>query len=159
MTDAELAARFTELFSAVYLRFHRRTTRRAERVTAQQWGVLQHLSLTGPLTVGECARHLGRAQSVVSELIDGLEARGLLERLRDARDRRRVLVWLTDEAHAFVAREQQVLDHERLAAAAGQLSHEERRALLDGMRALVRAAEAAPGPAAARPRPRQERGR
>src|SRR5262245_15268546 len=90
--DADVAAEFAELFKAAYLRFHRRRLRRDVAFTSQQWAVLTHLALSGPLTVGECARHLERAQSVVSEIIDGMEAKGLLERMRDARDRRRVLV-------------------------------------------------------------------
>lgn len=40
-------------------------------------GVLRHLAMSGPLTVGEMARHFGRAQSVVSEIVDGLEDKGL----------------------------------------------------------------------------------
>jgi hypothetical protein len=34
--------------------------------------VLSHLAVAGPLTVGEAAVHLGRAQSVVSEIVDAL---------------------------------------------------------------------------------------
>lgn len=97
--------------------------------------------MSGPLTVGEAAQHLDRAQSVVSEIVDRLEAKGLLERLRDARDRRRVLVWLSEAGQAHLAREQQVLDVERLAAAAAALSPGERRGLVEGLRALVRAVD------------------
>jgi len=141
MEPAALAAQFTELFSAVYLRFHRRRGKAEPRMTSQQWAVLQHLALSGPLTVGECARHLERAQSVVSEIVDGLEAKGLLARMRDARDRRRVLVWLTDQAQETLARERQVLDLRRLAAVTARMSAAERDALMTGMSALVRAAD------------------
>jgi DNA-binding MarR family transcriptional regulator len=140
VNDGELAATFTELYSAIYLRFHRRQAR-TDRVTSQQWAVLTHLAMSGPLTIGECAQHLERAQSVVSEIVDGLEARGLLERMRDQRDKRRVLVWLSDEAHDLIARERQVLDHARLSRVAARLSPAEKKSLLDGMRALVRAAD------------------
>jgi len=64
--------------------------------------VLHHLSLTGPLTVTEAARHLGRAQSVMSEMIDHLEAKGFLARHRDTRDKRRTLVWLTAAGDQFL---------------------------------------------------------
>jgi DNA-binding MarR family transcriptional regulator len=141
VNEQRLASDFTDLFSQVYLRFHRRRGKRDVRMTAQQWSVLQHLAMAGPLTIGECTQHLGRAQSVVSEIVDGLESKGLLERMRDTRDKRRVLVWLTDEAHAVIARERQVLDLERLARVAAKLSPSEQKSLMDGMRALVRAAE------------------
>jgi DNA-binding MarR family transcriptional regulator len=141
MTDADLGATFTELYAAVYLRFHRRRGKGGPRLTARQWAILQHLALSGPLTVGECARHLDRAQSVVSEIVDGLEGHRLLERMRDARDRRRVLVWLSDAGQRYLARERQVLDVDRLAGVAARMSAADKRALLTGMRALVRAAD------------------
>src|SRR3954462_11465052 len=96
MRDASTAAdAFAELFPAAYLRFHRRDDKR-EPVGQAARAVLQHLSLTGPLTIGEAAKHLARAQSVVSEIVDALEGKQLLERVRDSRDRRRMLIWLTD---------------------------------------------------------------
>jgi DNA-binding MarR family transcriptional regulator len=106
------------------------------------WAMLQHLAMAGPLTVTEAAAHFGRAQSVVSETIDGLCAKHLLERMPDARDRRRTLVWLTDEGHAFLTSERRVLDDERLARAMARLSATERTALIEGMTALVRACDA-----------------
>ena len=113
MNDADAMREFAELFKATYLRFQRRRKKRDPGFTGQQWAVLQHLALTGPLTVGECARHLERAQSVVSEIIDGMEKRGLLERMRDARDRRRVLVWLSETGQATLQKEQRYKRYKR----------------------------------------------
>src|SRR5262252_2074739 len=90
------AAAYAELFPAVYLRFHRRDGKRRELSGASR-GVLLHLAGAGPLTVGECAKHLSRAQSVVSEIVDQLVGHGLLARLREKQDRRRVAVWLTEK--------------------------------------------------------------
>jgi len=141
MKDADLALEFAELFKATYLRFHRCRRQRDVAFTSQQWAVLTHLALSGPLTIGECSRHLERAQSVVSEIVDGMEAKGLLERMRDARDRRRVLVWLSEAGQIALQSEQQVLDRERLQSATSGLTPAEKRALLFGMRALVRAGD------------------
>ena len=134
--------RFAALFPEIYLRLHARKDRAALRVTPQMWAMLQHLAMAGPLTVTEAAEHFGRAQSVVSETVDTLCEKKLLERVRDARDRRRTLVWLTDEGHAFLANERRVLDDERLARAMARLSAEHRRGLLEGMAALVEACDA-----------------
>ena len=60
--------------------------------------MLEHLALAGPLTIGEAAAHLRRAQSVVSEVAH-LERQGLLEREADPADRRRTLIWLTAAGH------------------------------------------------------------
>lgn len=128
---------FAELFPDIYLRFHRRDAKQSE-LTAASRAVLTHLSMSGPITVGEAAKHLGRAQSVVSEIFDQLEAKGLIERMREARDRRRTLVWLTDAGIALLARDRDVLSRELLADAMRAMTAREREALLVGARALVR---------------------
>jgi DNA-binding MarR family transcriptional regulator len=138
------AAAFCELFPALYLRFCRRRDDGETRLTPQMDGVLHHLAMSGPLTVGEMARHFARAQSVVSEIVDGMEKKGLLERMRDARDRRRTLVWLTDEARAVLARRQQVLDPTRVAQAMRRMPTSKRTTLIDSLRALVHAADTRP---------------
>jgi DNA-binding MarR family transcriptional regulator len=134
------ARAFAQLFPAVYRDFHRRDGKR-RGLPAASMAVLGHLTLTGPLTVGEMAKHLDRAQSVVSEIVDHLEKDGLLERMRDARDRRRVLVWLSDDGFATVERARQVLSLETLERAMRAMSKEDRRALIGGMRALLAAAD------------------
>jgi DNA-binding MarR family transcriptional regulator len=131
------------LYPEIYLLLHRRTGAPVERLTPQSQALLQHLTFSGPLTVGELAQHLGRAQSVVSETVDALEQRDLVGRVRDERDRRRTLVWLTPEAQDLLARLREVLDRQRLATAVGEMTSGERRALVEGLTALVRAAERA----------------
>lgn len=53
---------------------------------------LSVLERLGPLSAGEIARHTGLAAASVTNLIDRLESRGFASRVRDSRDRRRVLV-------------------------------------------------------------------
>lgn len=132
----EAAVRFEELFHAVYLTFHRRDGKRSE-LTGASRAVLNHLARTGPLTVGEAAQHLDRAQSVVSEIVSQLERNGLLEREQDPTDRRRTLVWLTPQGRQRLALDRQVLDTTRLSAAMDALPATTRDALLAGMHALL----------------------
>ena len=134
------ARAFGELFQAVYLRFHRRDGKRSELPGASR-SVLQHLAGAGPLTIGELAAHLDRAQSVASEIVDHLERDGLLERIRDPRDRRRTLVWLTDAGNATLARDREVLSSELLAAALARLTKSERAGLIAGMTALIKGSQ------------------
>jgi DNA-binding MarR family transcriptional regulator len=142
MTDAERATdALQRLFPAIYLRLHTRRDKQGHRPPDQSLAVLQHLALSGPLTVGEAARHFGRAQSAVSELVDRLESDGLVARLRDTRDKRRVLVWLTDAGQALLAKERQVLSPELAGAAVARMKPAARRALVAGMEALVAAAD------------------
>jgi DNA-binding MarR family transcriptional regulator len=135
------AEQYAELFPAVYLRLHRRDGK-ARQLSSVSRAVLMHLGQAGPLTIGECAKHLGRAQSVVSEIVEQLEKNGLLARMRDADDRRRTLVWLTEAARERLVADQEVLSRAALLRALGNMKPEERAMLVLGTRALVRAAQA-----------------
>ena len=114
--DTEPAEEFEQLFRAVYLTFHRRDAPRSQLPNASL-AVLEHLALAGPLTIGEAAAHLRRAQSVVSEIVSHLERQGLLERESDPADRRRTLVWLTVAGQTTLRRQREVLSEELLAGA------------------------------------------
>jgi DNA-binding MarR family transcriptional regulator len=145
-SDARAAAsEFAESFPALYLRFHVRRAKRSE-LSAQSRGVLEHLALSGPLTVTEAARHMNRAQSVISEMLVSLERKHLVMRFPDARDRRRTLVWLTEAGQSRLAADRRVLDSERLELAFAGMTANERKQLISGVRALLRSAESL-GPA------------
>jgi DNA-binding MarR family transcriptional regulator len=151
------AAAFAELFPALYLRFHRRDAKRGG-LTGAARGVMLHLSQSGPLTIGEAARHLRRAQSVVSELVDRLVQKGLLERVPDARDRRRVLVWLTEEGVQHLETERDVLGRPLVERAMARMSADDRAALLRGVRALLVAdMQSPPGDVVTHPERRRTR--
>jgi len=138
--DAQASAEaYARLFPSVYLRFHRRDGKRRALTPASR-AVLMHLAGSGPLTIGDCAKHIDRAQSVVSEIVEQLERHGLLARLRDDADRRRMLVWLTDEGRARLVAEQEVLSTGALERAFALMTPDERSHLLEGTRALLRAA-------------------
>ncbi|HWM85514.1 MAG TPA: MarR family winged helix-turn-helix transcriptional regulator [Kofleriaceae bacterium] len=162
-TDPAAAARaYAALFPAVYMRFHRRDGVRRELSGASR-AVLLHLAQTGPLTVGECARHLGRAQSVVSEIVDQLEQNQLLARVRDDADRRRTLVWLTDQGRARLADEQEVLSLAALERAVADMAPRDRAMLVAGTSALIaagdRVASRSPSPVKKVRRKRDEPGK
>jgi len=68
--------------------------RMAERVGlgATEEKTLALLSQLGPLTAGEIASHTGLTTPSVTGLIDRLESKGMVQRVRDPHDRRRVIV-------------------------------------------------------------------
>ncbi len=105
---------FCEAFPATFLAFHRRDGRRTELTNASR-AVLQHLAQAGPVSIGEAARHLDRAQSVVSEIVAQLEGHGLLEREPDPDNRRRTLVWLTTAGLERLRADADVLDRRLVA--------------------------------------------
>jgi DNA-binding MarR family transcriptional regulator len=130
---------FCEAFPAAFLAFHRRDGRRSELTNASR-AVLQHLALTGPVSIGEAARHLQRAQSVVSDIVSQLEGHGFLEREPDPDNRRRTLVWLTETGFERLRADADVLDRRLVAEAMDQLDETTRRGLIEGLNALVAAA-------------------
>jgi DNA-binding MarR family transcriptional regulator len=133
------AERFAELFRALYLTFHRRDQPGSELHGASR-AVLEHLALAGPLTIGEAAAHLRRAQSVISEIVTHLERDSLLERESDPRDRRRTLIWLTPHGQEALRRDREVLGIDLLARAMTRLPPGQADALNAGMRALIESA-------------------
>jgi DNA-binding MarR family transcriptional regulator len=145
-SQAEVVAEvFAELFRAVYLTFHRRDGPRSQLAGASR-AVLEHLAMAGPLTVGEAAAHLSRAQSVVSEIVSHLERQGLLERESDPADRRRTLIWLTAAGHDALRRDREVLDLRLLTQALARMPPGHFDTLTAGLRTLVDLAPSAPAP-------------
>jgi DNA-binding MarR family transcriptional regulator len=130
---------FCAAYPQAYLAFHRRDGRRNELTNASR-AVLTHLAGSGPITIGEAARHLDRAQSVVSDIVTQLEGHGLLEREPDPGDRRRTLVWLTDAGRTRLRDDADVLDRQLVARAMSHLDDTTRRGLIDGLEALIAAA-------------------
>jgi DNA-binding MarR family transcriptional regulator len=137
--ERERAERFAAQFRAVYLTFHRRDAPRSQLAGASR-AVLEHLAMAGPLTIGEAAAHLNRAQSVVSEIVSHLQDQGLLEREQDPADRRRTLIWLTAAGHDALRRDREVLGLDLLAGAFARMPAGQADALIAGLRALTDAA-------------------
>ncbi len=144
--DADSATRAVmALYPEIYRLLARRLEPGARRQSPEALAVLGHLAQTGPATVTEAAAHFDRSQSATSELVDRLVARGLVERMRDERDRRRHLVWLTPEGLRALRVARQVLDPPRLAHALETLSPQARVGLVASLEALVEAARSRHG--------------
>ena len=73
------------------------------RLTVPQLVCLRQLAAGGPCTPGNLARLVFLSQATVTGILNRLETRGLLIREREAADRRRVMVSLTDEGRQVAA--------------------------------------------------------
>ncbi|MFI6395154.1 MarR family winged helix-turn-helix transcriptional regulator [Nonomuraea sp. NPDC050547] len=62
-----------------------------------EWKALDLLQRLGPLTAGELSQHTGLAPASVSGLVDRLEAKWMVRRIRDLKDRRRIIVEINPE--------------------------------------------------------------
>ena len=103
--------------------------------------LLQHLAASGPLTLGEQMEHLGLSKAATTEMVDRLERKGFVERVRDERDRRRVFVWLTDAGLERARAHPKVLADELLGHAVRRMRPIDRQHLIEGLRALLAASE------------------
>lgn len=93
----------------------------AEGLTHTQLGVLEALLHLGPLTQRDLTRKLLTSPGNLTDVIDKLARRGLVERRTCPEDRRSVRVVLTEAGHGFIARI--FPDHARdIAAAMGNLN-------------------------------------
>lgn len=73
-------------------------------LTAAQWVPLWHIGLHGPLGARELAQAIGIDAGAMTRLVDRLVAKGLVQRVRAADDRRSVRLTLTAAGEAVAAR-------------------------------------------------------
>jgi DNA-binding MarR family transcriptional regulator len=142
LSDAEAAAReISRLYGQMWHRFSSpKHSVDGSGLTARMLEVLRHLKGAGPLTVGEQAVHLGIGRATATELIDRLEAKGLVARMRDERDQRRVFVWLTEEGRRRLAGLPDRRDPDPFVTAVAALDLGTRRQIVNGLSKLLEAA-------------------
>jgi MarR family transcriptional regulator, 2-MHQ and catechol-resistance regulon repressor len=108
-----------------------------EGVSAPGFSVLVVLTTAGGvLELKTLRRRLGWSKANATEVTGTLAARGLLLRRRDERDRRAVVLELTEEGHALV--ERVFPEHtDRVRRAFSPLADDEKRVLADVCRKLA----------------------
>lgn len=74
----------------------------ASGLTLSQFGTLEALYHLGPLCQSDLGAKILKSSGTMTTVVDNLEQRRLVHRLRDDRDRRRVLVRLTDEGRQLI---------------------------------------------------------
>ncbi len=121
-------------------------------LTGPQLVCLRALDALGPLTPSQLARHVDLSQATVTGIIDRLEASGLVARARNADDRRRVTVRLTDPGNELVKKAPSPLQDRFLVQLAGLPEAEQEQLLAALTRVVgmmgVEALEAVPAEAA-----------
>ncbi|MDA8099578.1 MAG: MarR family transcriptional regulator [Nitrospiraceae bacterium] len=71
-------------------------------LTVSQFGVLEALFHLGPLYQKDLARKILKSTGNITMVVDNLEKRGLVERIRDTEDRRHLSVRLTDKGTRLI---------------------------------------------------------
>ena len=132
MIDKDTAAKMSfELHGAARL-LRRNFDRRARQhdLSRSRWQVLWHLAQAEGLKQAELAERLDVAPISLGRQLDNLEQEGLVERRRDARDRRCFRIYLTEAAQPALQTLKGLAEETRSEALAG-FSHREIEQLLD----------------------------
>ncbi len=116
------------------------------RLSLVHLNVLIVLEADGPLPMRGLAEAMDVSQASATGIVDRMEQRGLVERQRDAEDRRVVRVAITDEGRQLVAGMANER-REHLAQMLGEFTDDELQAFLIGVRAMRRARERFHAPA------------
>ena len=114
-----------------------RETQRIGQLSYAQYGLLHGLSGRSECSARQLAVHTDLAPATVAQMLEHLEAAGLVTRTRSDQDRRVVLSVLTERGAAIVAERQQQME-ERWRGALDEFSPEE---LTTAARVLNRAAD------------------
>lgn len=75
-----------------------------EDLTQSQFGVLETLHHLGPMCPGELSTKLLKSTGNMTLVIDNLEKNGLVRRVRDADDRRKITIYLTPDGQQLIER-------------------------------------------------------
>lgn len=128
LTDpSSSAAQLREAFKRAMVAIRRlkgRESQRAGQLSFAQYGLLHGLSGRSECSARELAEHSDLSPATVAQMLEHLEAGGLVTRARSARDRRVVLSELTERGAAVLAQRQQHVEG-RWKAAMEEFSEDE----------------------------------
>jgi DNA-binding MarR family transcriptional regulator len=135
---ADDVRRIQRAYPQLYLACHREhaTRRRGHGLSDRDSSLLAHLDELAPVTAGALAKHLGVGPSTITEAIDRLEAKQLVERTRRGR---RVELRIT-AAGGELMQASSVLDRERVEAMIAAVPARDRDAAVRGLELLASAA-------------------
>jgi DNA-binding MarR family transcriptional regulator len=105
-------------------------------LTGPQLLALQEAARLGPVPVGALARDVHVSHPTMSGIVDRLERRGLIARVRDRRDRRRISVTVTDEGQTVLDQAPSPLQ-ERFRRELGKLQQWEQTMILSSLQRMA----------------------
>lgn len=118
-----------------------RRLRAEHRFSLSQGAVLGRLDRTGVMSIGDLATAERVRPQSMTQIVNELEADGLIARHGDPDDRRRMLVELTSEGHRALAEERRLREGWLAQAIAEDFSADEQRVLIEASALLGRLAE------------------
>ena len=99
---------------------------------AKMWALMQLRFAEDPMGISQLAECIGSGKSNATQLIDRMEAEGLVQRRQNPQDRRSVILEITEEGYRRM-NQAETLRHELMETLFSPLSQDER----DSLKALV----------------------
>lgn len=93
--------KLTRAVDSLSARLSRRS--KIEGLTSTQFGVLESLYHLGSMCPGEISKKVLKSSGNITLVIDNLEKRGLVRRVRDQEDRRMIMVSITQQGHDLIS--------------------------------------------------------
>ena len=81
---------------------HSKKLARTVGLTAPQLLLMQSIRTNGEITIGQLAKDISLSQATVTTILDRLEKRGLVYRVRSDQDKRKVHPFLTDKGNEIL---------------------------------------------------------
>ena len=99
ITDEVLIA-IRRVIRAVYI--HSRKLHQSYGLTGPQALILKEMQGKGQLTPSKLAKRLSLSQATITDIVKRLEQRGLVTRVRDTEDRRKIMLEITGKGKALI---------------------------------------------------------
>jgi DNA-binding MarR family transcriptional regulator len=135
MPDQDISQYLAYLLASANRRMHLGLAQSiaAEEVSEEHWRILQVLSDEKGRSMGDLAELVLLNHPTLTKNIDKLVSRGLVQRAADAKDSRRVLVYISDLGLETVARLKKNVDahHDSIADTLGARKTEQLKRLLE----------------------------
>ncbi|MCV9388207.1 MarR family winged helix-turn-helix transcriptional regulator [Reichenbachiella ulvae] len=110
-------------------------------LNSSQLTCLNYLSQYGPRSISELGKMLNLSPSMLTNIIDQLESRLLVERVRSDKDRRIIKIEMTNMGEEILNNSPMFL-HKKLENNLSDLSEDKRKQILDSLSLLITAIEA-----------------
>lgn len=133
-TQDQVLIALRQIMRAVDL--HSRQLLHSHKLTGPQAMMLRVLLRSGQLTLGQLARKVSLSPATVTDVINRLEMRGLVQRVRSTHDKRQVLVSATPATEELLAEDVPLLQ-DRFVARFQQLQAWEQTLLLSSLQRIA----------------------
>ena len=132
-THEQVLVELRKIIRAIDL--HSKQIQKVSGVTGPQLLVLHAINKSKELTIGNIAKEVNLSQATVTSILDRLEVKEYVQRIRSTQDKRKVFVSLTTDGQQLIDSAPQLLQ-DKLIKNLCDLSDEEQQNILEALKKL-----------------------